>query len=88
MYGGVHWTSQVIQGTRTTRPCLTGHPYITLRQTGTAEGRVPHDHRLLIEPQPCPRSQVQGGNQTDEINLKDFIFSKYICKMYILVDMS
>ena len=24
----VHWTNHVLQGTRNTRPCLTGHPVI------------------------------------------------------------
>ena len=26
LYSGFHLTSQVLQGTRTTRPCITGHP--------------------------------------------------------------
>ena len=26
VYATVHWTSQVLQGTKTTRPCITGHP--------------------------------------------------------------
>ena len=26
VYSGVHWTNHIIQGTRNTRPCITGHP--------------------------------------------------------------
>ena len=29
VYSGVHWTSYFLQGTRKTRPCLTGHPVLT-----------------------------------------------------------
>ena len=55
MYSGVLWTSHFIQGTRKTRPCLTGHP-LGAHSVSGGPGRaaVPRD-AAGPRPQPNPR---------------------------------
>ena len=43
----VHWTSNFLQGTRTTRPCLSGYP-------------VPECHLVLVVPGPERDGRMDG----------------------------
>ena len=43
----IHWISRILQGTRNTRPCLTGHPVIRPKQIYFWKSGSPYDiHRL------------------------------------------
>ena len=47
MYSGVHWTSLLLQGTRNTRPYITGQP-VVLQLRGGRQDSVASAHLFVI----------------------------------------